>query len=139
MMLLLSGEEAKDTGYMKFAVEDIAATGFDAVCLEFRDSAYNEADAVGREAIRFVCDTAKANGIGFIIIMPHCAPWILKKHPSLRKKICKEYVLSVKKTYGRGARPRYRRKQSSKSNRGVLGKTCGKRGHRAGERYRRRG
>ncbi len=100
MMLLLSGEEAKDTGYMKFAVEDIAATGFDAVCLEFRDSAYNEADAVGREAIRFVCDTAKANGIGFIIIMPHCAPWILKKHPSLRKKICKEYVLSVKKHTG---------------------------------------
>ena len=100
MMLLLSGEEANDEAYMRFAVEDIAKTGFDAICLEFRDSRYDERDKIGRKAIRFVCDMAKKNGMGFVIIMPHCAKWILEKHPFLRRKICREHSLSVRESRG---------------------------------------
>ncbi len=91
MMLLLSGEDAKDKEFIKFSVEDIAKQGFDAVCLEFRDSKYNEHDDIGKAAIGYVADCCHNLGLGFVIIMHHCAEWILEKHPQLRRKAAKGY------------------------------------------------
>ncbi len=101
MMLLLSGEEANDERYMQFAIEDIAKAGFDGICLEFRSSNYNEHDAIGKKAIQFVQDKSKENGMGFVIIVPHCSKWILQKYPYLRRKICKEYSFIASKREGR--------------------------------------
>ena len=95
MMLLLRESDALDEELLKRQVEDIADAGFDAVCLEFRESHYDEFDEHGQNAMRIVYDKAKELGLGFVKIMPHGYMREFHEFPHLKKRIAKEYCINV--------------------------------------------
>ncbi len=95
MMLLLSGDDAANEAAINASLDDIANQGFDAICLEFRDSNYNEFDEIGRGAMRTVANGARERGMKFCKIMPHCSKEICERYPFLRRKILKEVSVEV--------------------------------------------
>lgn len=95
MMLMLREADAFDKELLESQVKDIAEAGFDAVCLEFRESYCDEFDEHGQNAMRIVCDKAKELGLGFVKIMPHGNMRVLNEFPHMKKTIVKEYYISV--------------------------------------------
>lgn len=95
LMLLLREDDAYNHELIKKQVRDIAEAGFDAVCLEFRESYCDEFDKDGQQAMRIVYDAAKENGLGFVKIMPYDQVKILDKYPYLKRKLVKEYCINI--------------------------------------------
>lgn len=95
MMLMLRESDALDEKLLKRQVEDISDAGFDAVCLEFRESYYDEFDEHGQNAMRIIYNRAKELGLGFVKIMPHQNKRVFHEFPHLRKRIAKEYCINL--------------------------------------------
>ena len=95
MMLLLGTKEVTDETFINAAVDDIAKCGFDAVCLEFRYSIYNEFDERGQKAMRAVYDRAKARGLGYVQIMPHYNKFA-EKYPFLKRRCARLFEAQAK-------------------------------------------
>ena len=94
MMLLLNTEDAQNHDEIRKSVREIAQVGFDAVCLEFRDSQYNEFDAVGQAAMQVCYEEARRCGIGFVKVIPPDPPQFLKLHPELCRRVLKETAMT---------------------------------------------
>lgn len=94
MMLLLNTEDAQNHNEIRKSVQEIAQTGFDAVCLEFRDSQFDEFDAVGQAAMQVCYEEAKRCGIGFVKIMPHASARFLKANPELYRRVLQEIAMT---------------------------------------------
>lgn len=93
MMLLLNTEDAQNHDEIRKSVQEIAQTGFDAVCLEFRNSQFDEFDAVGQAAMQVCYEEAKRCGIGFVKIVPHASARFLKANPELYRRVLKEIAM----------------------------------------------
>ena len=87
MMLLLNTEDAQNHDEIRKSVQEIAQTGFDAVCLEFRNSQFDEFDAVGQAAMQVCYEEAKRCGIGFVKIVPPASARFLKANPELYRRV----------------------------------------------------
>lgn len=94
MMLLLNTEDAQNHDEIRKSVHEIAQTGFDAVCLEFRNSQFDEFDAVGQAAMQVCYEEAKRCGIGFVKIMPYGSARFLKANPELYRRVLKEISMT---------------------------------------------
>lgn len=94
MMLLLNTEDAQNHDEIRKSVHEIAQTGFDAVCLEFRNSQFDEFDAVGQAAMQVCYEEAKRCGIGFVKIMPYGSARFLKANPELYRRVLKELSMT---------------------------------------------
>ena len=93
MMLLLNTEDAQNHDEIRKSVQEIAQTGFDAVCLEFRNSQFDEFDAVGQAAMQVCYEEAKRCGIGFVKIVPYASARFLKANPELYRRVLKEIAM----------------------------------------------
>lgn len=93
MMLLLNTEDAQNHDEIRKSVQEIAQTGFDAVCLEFRNSQFDEFDAVGQAAMQVCYEEAKRCGIGFVKIVPPASARFLKANPELYRRVLKEIAM----------------------------------------------
>lgn len=93
MMLLLNTEDAQNHDEIRKSVQEIAQTGFDAVCLEFRNSQFDEFDAVGQAAMQICYEEAKRCGIGFVKIVPYASARFLKANPELYRRVLKEIAM----------------------------------------------
>ena len=93
MMLLLNTEDAQNHDEIRKSVQEIAQTGFEAVCLEFRNSQFDEFDAVGQAAMQVCYEEAKRCGIGFVKIVPHASARFLKANPELYRRVLKEIAM----------------------------------------------
>lgn len=94
MMLLLNTEDAQNHDEIRKSVQEIAQTGFDAVCLEFRNSQFDEFDAVGQAAMQVCYEEAKRCGIGFVKIVPYASARFLKANPELYRRVLKEISMT---------------------------------------------
>lgn len=92
MMILLRENEVLDHALIEREVEEIAACGFDAVCLEFRNTTYNEFDDYGNAALQLAYRKTKALGLGFVKILSHCPKELYERIPDFHKRVTKGYV-----------------------------------------------
>lgn len=90
MMLLLTTRDALDPEGVRASVRQIADAGFDGVCMEFRDSVYDEFDPVGQNAMRACCDECRKSGIGFAKTVPPVSGKFLSEHPEMRMRAMRE-------------------------------------------------
>ena len=87
MMLLVGDQEVDDYTLIANEIEDIAASGFDGVCMEFRSCRYNEFDLQGKQAIKYVYDECRKKGLQFSKTIPPSIIGFLSKNPILKRKI----------------------------------------------------
>lgn len=85
IMLLLDTNFVLDHARLRSAVADIGDKGFDTVCLEFRNSMYDEYDPQGKAAMRIVAEETQRLGLLFVKIMPMPGSNIVSKHPEARQ------------------------------------------------------
>ena len=94
MMLLVGDQEVDDYTLIANEIEDIAASGFDGVCMEFRSCRYNEFDLQGKQAIKYVYDECRKKGLQFSKTIPPSIIGFLSKNPILKRKVIKSVVLN---------------------------------------------
>ena len=94
MMLLLNTEDVQNHDEIRKSVQEIAQAGFDAVCLEFRASQFNEFDPIGQAAMQVCYEEAQRCEIGFVKIVPHESARFLKEHPELYRRVLKETAMT---------------------------------------------
>lgn len=86
MLLLLNTEDALDHEQIRKSVREIANSGFDAVCFEFRRCRYSEFDETGRAAMRVAYEEAKRLGLGFTKTFPIKHDTLITKYPELKRR-----------------------------------------------------
>lgn len=86
IMLMMDTNYVIDHGKIVSAIQDIHDKGFEGVCLEFRNSIYNEQDVEGKLALEIAVEEANRLGLGAIRTFPFPGINILKKFPQARQK-----------------------------------------------------
>ena len=89
MMLMMDTDMVMEEGKLESAVCDIAAHGFDAVCMEFRNCILTEQDPLGRAAMERVCAAAQRCGIDVVKTIPAQLTESVRENPSVRRRISK--------------------------------------------------
>lgn len=111
MMVLLDTSFTVDHERLRQAVNDIHDKGFDAICLEFRNSIYNEYDPQGKAAMKVISDETQKLGMKFVQTMPMPGPNIVKQYPQARQVwafehrghvINKQFAITVKQLLSAG-------------------------------------
>lgn len=85
MMLLIDTAMARSPERIRQAVADIRGRGFDAVCLEFRNCAFDEFDETGRAALRTAAEEARRVGMDVVKILPAPGRRLAKIDPEARQ------------------------------------------------------